>query len=93
MTSPCIYVRKSSLIILRSLLHYNPSRFLLLFCLLHSFAAVSSLLCILCYQGTITAVALFVISTAVLLLITIISLPVTFSYGDFPLNSRTGGAD
>jgi len=83
MTSPYSYVLKSSLIILQCLLHYNPLRFMLLFCLPPVSAAALSLLYIGFYQICFSSVLVLVVAIVALLFILIASFPVIFSYGNF----------
>lgn len=91
MSSPYSYVLKSSLIILRSLLFYNPLRFMLLVCLpLLSVVAISSLYTLL--QASLLAEFMFAVSTGVSFIVLIASLPVIFRYGDFSHAGKDQGA-
>jgi glycosyltransferase involved in cell wall biosynthesis len=92
MSSPYSYVLKSSLIILRSLLHYNPCRFMILFFLPPFSAALLSLFYVFFIQAGFIAVSVCIVAVAALLFLSIASFPVVFSYGDFAKKRSAGGA-
>lgn len=89
MSSPYSYVVKSSLIILSSLLFYNPARFMLLTCLPLLFTVAVASLCLL-MQKTLLGGFLFVGALGASVIVLIASLPVIFRFGDF---NRTGKAE
>jgi len=92
MTSPYSYVLNSSLIILRSLLHYNPRRFSLLVWLPLFSAAVISLLSLLIFPLNLPAVVLLAASTLALILVLLATLPVIFHNGDFSRSVSGSGS-
>ncbi len=91
MSSPYSYVLKSSLIILRSLLRYNPLRFILLFCLPLLITAAFASIYIYFWQSDFLAVTVLSVAAGALLFLSIVSLPVIFSCGDYAENSAAGG--
>jgi glycosyltransferase involved in cell wall biosynthesis len=92
MSSPYSYVARTSLIILRSLLHYNPLRFMLLFCLTPFSAGAISLLFMLFHPENLIAITVLTAAVIVLLLIFIAIFPVIFSCGAFDVRRSIKGA-